>query len=303
MKTEQVLAHAPKVLSEEQRAFYFENGYLLLEKFISAAWLDRLWDATNAFIDQSRTDSPDRKLFDVEPTHTPDNPRIRRLISPVEIHPVYREFAFEGPIVDLAEDLLGPHVKYHHSKLNFKWSGGGEEVKWHQDIQFWPHTNYSPLTIGLYMNDVDDDMAPMGVIPSSHRGDLFDLYDDNEQWTGALKDRDIPHAGIEKATWLKGARGSVTIHNCRMVHGSLPNLSSRTRPLLLQTYAAADSLPLTNLVNNFPLSNTIVRGKPAKWVDFDPRPCLMPPDWSKGYRSIFAVQQLEENAGSRTVPM
>ena len=303
MKTEQVLAHTPKVLSQEQRAFYFENGYLLLEKFISDEWLDRLWDVTNAFIDQSRTDTPDKKLFDVEPTHAPENPRIRRLISPADVHPVYQEFALAGPIVDLAEDLLGPHVKYHHSKLNFKWSGGGEEVKWHQDIQFWPHTNYSPLTIGVYMNDVDDDMAPMGVIPNSHNGQLFDLYDDNEQWAGALKDRDIPHAGIEKAAWLKGPRGSVTIHNCRMIHGSLPNQSPRTRPLLLHTYASADSLPLTNLVNNFPLSNTIVRGKPAKWADFDPRPCLMPPDWSKGYRSIFAVQKMEEGAGSRTVSM
>ena len=34
MKIEQVLAEAPRVLSQEQREFYFENGYLLLESFI-----------------------------------------------------------------------------------------------------------------------------------------------------------------------------------------------------------------------------------------------------------------------------
>ena len=38
---------------------------------------------------------------------------------------------------------------------------------------------------------------------------------------------------------------------------------------------------------------TIIRGKPAKWVHHDPRPCLLPPDWSGGYTSIFALQQAE----------
>jgi hypothetical protein len=37
-----------------------------------------------------------------------------------------------------------------------------------------------------------------------------------------------------------------------------------------------------------------VRGKPARWARHDPRPCLLPPDWSGGYTSIFAVQQEED---------
>jgi len=86
----------------------------------------------------------------------------------------------------------------------------------------------------------------------------------------------------------------VTVHNCRMVHGSLPNTSARSRPLLLQTYTSADALKLTGLTDGLVHSNQIVRGKPAKWINFDPRPCLIPPDWSKGYTSIFAAQQEEE---------
>ena len=41
-------------------------------------------------------------------------------------------------------------------------------------------------------------------------------------------------------------------------------------------------------------SGEIVRGKPAAFAHHDPRPCLMPPDWSGGYSSIFALQQKEE---------
>ena len=32
----------------------------------------------------------------------------------------------------------------------------------------------------------------------------------------------------------------------------------------------------------------------ARWAHHDPRPCLLPPDWSGGYTSIFAVQQEED---------
>ncbi len=294
MKPEQILAHEPKVLSQEQREFYFENGYLQLESFISQDWLDRLWAVTNRLIDDSRSLGQSDKVFDLEPDHTAENPRLRRISQPVGLDPVYEEFGLRGPIVDLAEDLVGPDVKFHHSKLNLKWADGGEEVKWHQDIQFWPHTNYSPLTIGVYMDDVDDEMGPMGVIPGSHKGEIFDLYGDDGQWVGAVKDRDMGRVDVDKAVWLKGPKGSVTIHNCRMLHGSMANLSNRSRPLLLHTYASADALIMgDSIVTGVKFTDQIIRGQRAKWIHFDPEPCLNPPDWSKGYTSIFALQQEE----------
>ena len=43
----------------------------------------------------------------------------------------------------------------------------------------------------------------------------------------------------------------------------------------------------------------IVRGKPARWSHCDPRPCLIPPDWSGGYTSLYALQQEETWAGEQ----
>ena len=298
MKPEEILSHAPKVLSQEQREAYFETGYLVLENFIGDDWLDRLWAVTNRFIDDSRSHTKSGKVFDLEPNHTAEEPRLRRISQPVALDPVYEEFGLRGPIVDLAEDLVGPNVKYHHSKLNMKWSGGGEEVKWHQDIHFWPHTNYSPLTIGLYMDDVDDEMGPMGVIPGSHKGEIYDLYGDDGNWVGALSDEDLAGVERDRAVWMRGGKGSITIHNCRMLHGSMANNSPRSRPLLLHTYASADALTFPgSVVTGVPHADSLIRGEPAKWIHFDPEPCLIPPDWSKGYSSIFALQQ-EEAAGN-----
>jgi ectoine hydroxylase-related dioxygenase (phytanoyl-CoA dioxygenase family) len=192
-------------------------------------------------------------------------------------------------LVDVAGDLLGPDIKFHHSKLNFKAPRGGEEVKWHQDIQIWPHTNYGPLTIGVFLEDVTPDMGNVGFVPGSHRGPLYDQYD-GEAWIGCLSEADVAGAGVTKAVFPSGPAGSVTIHNCRTVHGSAPNASDRERPLLLQTYAPADAFTYTELVRESPHGDMLIRGKTARWARHDPRPCQVGPS---RVRTIFEVQQRE----------
>jgi ectoine hydroxylase len=292
----EILQHEANILSQAQREKYFADGYVGLPDLVGSEWMKRLQKVTNEFVEISRTipgqAGAKDKRFDLEPDHKPEAPRIRRLNSPVDHHEEYWAFASTGPFVDVAEDLLGPNVKFHHAKLNFKWGGGGEEVKWHQDIQFWPHTNYDVLTIGVYLDDVTEEMAPMGVLPRSHDGPLYDLYDEAGQWTGNIRDADLPQLNIAEAEYLGGTAGSVTVHNCRSVHGSPPNMSNNPRPLFLCAYAAADALPITNLTQGGKYAETIVRGEAARWARFDPRPVLMPPDWSKtGYKSIFEHQQ------------
>ena len=294
MIPEQVLAHPATVLSDEQRRSYFEDGYLLLDRIVPNDWLERLREVTAAFVEQSRALTKSDAIFDLEPGHTADEPRLRRLTSPVEQHEAYWQLASESVLADVAVDLLGPDVKFHHSKLNFKWATGGEEVKWHQDIQYWPHTNYSPLTMGVYLYDVGPEQGPLTVLPGSHNEELYSLYDADDTWVGCLSPADAAQLDTSRASDLTGPAGSVTIHNCRTVHSSRRNESALGRPLLLNVYSAADAFTYT--ANPLPsrYAGTIVRGTPARWAHHDPRPCLVPPDWSGGYTSLFALQQKEE---------
>lgn len=294
MTPEDVLAIEPKVLSQAQRESYFQDGFLLLEKVLSDEWIMRLRQATNEMVDESRSISESNEKWDLEDGHSTDDPRLRRLSSPNDHHPTYWEFASQSIVPDIVADLVGPNVKFHHSKLNFKWARGSEEVKWHQDIGFWPHTNYSPLTVGTYMYDCNVDQGPVGMIPGSHAGELFHQYNDRDEWIGCLKAEDETKIDTGGAVYLDGPAGSLTLHNCRMIHGSKPNRSDKGRPLLLNIYAAADALPYTHNPLQSKHMETIIRGERARWAHHDPRPCLMPPDWSGGYTSIFALQQEED---------
>ncbi len=299
MTPEQILAIAPRVLTQSQREGYFRDGYILLERIIPDDWLTRLRTATEELVEQSRKVTKSDKKFDLEPDHRPDAPRLRRVSSPDIHHPVFWEYCTKGPMPDIVADLVGPDVKFHHSKLNFKWKKGGEEVKWHYDISFWPHTNYTPLTVGTYLYDCGVDQGPLGVLPRSHEIEpMLSQYDESGKWIGCLRDADVAKLDTAKIVYLTGTAGSLTIHNCRMLHSSPRNDSDLGRPLLLYTLTAADAF--TYMCN--PLgtvhSGTIVRGKPAPFAHHDPRPCLIPPDWSGGYSSIFSLQQEEANARS-----
>ena len=57
MTPKQILAIEPRVLTQEQREFYFREGYLLLPGVIDAEWIGRLRDATDRLVERSRSSS------------------------------------------------------------------------------------------------------------------------------------------------------------------------------------------------------------------------------------------------------
>lgn len=290
METEKILSIPGKVLSQQQRESYFENGYLLLEKVLTEEWLEKLRTTTDKVVEDSRRVTESDAVWDLEPEHSAGSPRLRRLTSPNDYQDTYWDYARNSIVVDIVEDLVGPDVKFHHSKLNFKWARGGEEVKWHQDIQFWPHTNYSPLTVGTYIYDCESDQGPLMVMPGSHNQELYDLYNSEDNWVGHVNQRVNATLDNTKAVELPGPAGSLTIHNCRMLHASKKNFSDNGRPLLLNAYSSADAMPYTPVPTPSKYYQEIIRGQAARWAHHDPRPCEIPPDWSAGYTSIFNLQ-------------
>ena len=299
MTPEEILAIAPRVLSQAQREAYFRDGFILVERAIDDAALARLREATGRLLERSRSVTRSDEVFDLEPGHRTDAPRLRRVSKPVEQDTVFWSYASESVVPDIVADLVGPNVKFHHSKLNFKWLAGGEEVKWHYDIGFWPHTNYSPLTVGTYLYDCGMDQGPLGVLPGSHEIEpLLSQYDPHGKWTGCLNEADLARLDLSRTRYLTGPAGSLTIHNCRTLHSSPRNLSDIGRPLLLNTYSSADAFPYTVNPIRSRFDQAIVRGRRPPQAHHDPRPCPLPPDWSGGYSSIFALQQGEESAAA-----
>jgi ectoine hydroxylase-related dioxygenase (phytanoyl-CoA dioxygenase family) len=293
MSPEDVLAHPPRVLSQTQRESYFNEGYLLAEAVVSKMWIERLLAASQALIDYSRTITESDKSFELGPAHSAQTPHVRRLKALVDRDPVFWEFASASELAEVAADLVGPDVKFHSSKMNYKSPGDGEVVKWHQDIPAWPHTNYSPVTLGVHLGDVSDEHGPLLCIPGSHDGPLFVHRDDSGAWTGSVSDADLASVDLDRVFSLCGAAGTVVAINCRTIHGSDDNRSSIVRPLPLFIYSSADAFAWMPPPSPTSHTGDIVRGEQAKFAHLDPRPCPVPPNWAhQGYGSIFRAQKV-----------
>ncbi len=293
MTPEEIMSHAPHVLGREARQRYFDEGGILVPSLVGEDWLKPCRAAVARLLEESRAKTKSDAVFDLEPGHSAENPRLRRISSPCDQDEIFWKLLKEGPLGDLAEDLLGPDVKYYQSKLNFKSPRGGTQVTWHQDAPFFPHSNHAVLTMGVYLEDCDLAQGPLEILPGSNRGPIYDHYGEGDSWRGEIGPRESAALEVDQARIFKGGAGSVTVHNYRTVHGSKPNNSSRARPLLLYVLSAADAMTYTPQPLPSRYDGTIVRGRAARSAHHEPGRFRLPPDWSGGYGSIFQTQQKE----------
>ena len=296
MQPEKVLEYPPTRLSKAQRTAYFRDGYLALPGAIAASSITKLRAAADEMVEQSRTCTTSNDVFALEEDHSAEHPRLHRLYSPQDHHPAFWAFIRGPEMTALAADVVGPGVKFHHAKLNYKSGRGSRGFKWHQDIQAWPHTDYSPVTIGVYLEDCDAAQGPLSMVPGSHKGPLYTMYDQQGRFAVQVPPEEVTWNSPDQYDSPTGPAGTTVLLNCRTVHGSKTNDSDRNRPLLLVVYSSADSFSYTASPIKSPRLGSIVRGEPATFASIDPRPCELPPDWAReGYGGPWKRQAQAED--------
>ena len=291
MRDEDILSKPARILTQEERESFFKDGYVVKKKIISDDWLGKLNEALAKLIEKSKSLTKSDGTFVLEDGHTSDNPRLRRIAFMDEMDPIFHEFQRDSNLPDIAADLLGPDVRFRENMINIKWSGGGQEVKWHQDFPFYPLTNRAVGQFLICLDDVGPEQGPLQVVPGSHRGPIYDHYDNNDNWLGFIEDEKLKEAKLDTAVDLIGPAGTVSVHHCCALHASRPNLSTKGRPILIITYAACDAYPYTAVT--YPTKNygEVVRGKDARFCHHEEMDIRLPPDWSGGYTSIFEHQE------------
>ena len=230
------------MISEQDISFYRENGYLVVENVLSKDEVEELRCVTDNFVEKARSVSTHNEVYDLEVSHSSNEPRVRRIKTPHAHHESYAKMVAHSNILAVLQKLWGPSIRFDVSKLNLKAAGYGAPVEWHQDWAFYPHTNDDLAAVGIMMDDVDDTNGPLMVIPGSHKGPILDHHADG-YFCGAI-DPARGEVDFSKAVKLTGPAGSVTIHHARAIHGSATNSSGKPRRLLLHQYRAADAWPL-----------------------------------------------------------
>lgn len=233
------------MISEQDVAYYNENGYLVVPNVLSDVDVKDLRRVTDEFVEAARQVTEHNEIYDLEDSHSSAEPRVRRIKTPNAHHEVYARMVAHPNILAVLKNLWGPSIRFDVSKLNLKAAGYGAPVEWHQDWAFYPHTNDDLAAVGIMIDDVDETNGPLMVIPSSHKGPILDHHADG-YFCGAINPS-RKEVDFSEAVKLTGAAGSITIHHARTIHGSATNTSGKPRRLLLHQYRAADAWPLLGM--------------------------------------------------------
>lgn len=278
------------MLTPQEVQDFHRNGYAIVRQAISPQTLQALRDETDRWVERSRALSESNELFDLQPGHSADKPRVNRLNHPVAHSPVYWDVATSAAVLDNVAALLGESVRFHHSKLNLKSAGGGAAIGWHQDFAFFPHCNFDLLACGIALDDATLENGCLTVIPGTQTGPLLSHRTAEGHFVGQITEPDARKIDESKAVPVELKAGDMSIHHACTVHGSTPNNSTHNRRLLIFQYAAADAFPFEppRKVNDF--NGTIVRGQPPTHARMAGAMTLRLRGDTTKAKSIFAVQ-------------
>jgi len=156
-------------------------------------------------------------------------------------------------LLDTAEKLIGQDIILHHSKLFLKPPDNGSAFPLHQDWSYFPTEKNSMIAAVVHLSESDEQMGCMRIVPGSHKLGKVEKTD-GHSFVKGIHDR----YQLEDAEPIIADPGDVVFFHCCSLHGSMPNVSKRSRKtVLVQLYSGSDRVVEGNRHTNVQL---VLRG-------------------------------------------
>jgi len=284
------------MISDETVQAYRRDGVIVVPEVLDKNTLEKVRSVLTELVAGAAGVTEHTDIYDLEPGHAPENPRVRRIKAPHKVHPIFDEIVRSADVIDILTKLIGPGLRLHGSKLNMKSAQYGSPVEWHQDWAFYPHTNDDILAIGVLLDDCDLENGPMLVIPGSHTGkEVWNHHGEDGCFAGLI-DPDLIQDEIRRAIPCTGKAGSMSFHHVRALHGSATNTSNRPRNLLLYEVAASDAWPLMGVKDFAEFDSRLLTGGSVVTPRLTDVPVRMPLPPAKRQGSIYETQSASKKS-------
>ncbi len=245
-------------LSNEQIAFYNENGYLKIDNYFSPAEVGMLY---NELPHTCEENSP-RVILE-------DNGSVRSVFAPHFVSEIYHRLSRLDRLVIPARQIVGNKIYLHQYKVNSKKGLKGEWWEWHQDFPYWHIDdgirNPDLVSVMLYLQDTDSSNGALMLIPKTHKLGIvkFAVKDSPQKTKDYLSSLSsdikftVDHKLLKELSLANGIvtasgkKGSVLFFHGNIFHASNTNLTPFDRDAVLLTYNSIDNPP-TNSLNPRP---------------------------------------------------
>ena len=162
---------------EEQRAFFYDQGYLIVEGVVSAdelgaceAEIRNLHALAAELVEQgdARAGHFQREPY-AKDKRQEGLPVLRKIEQTRDFSEVFKNLAAHPKLVPVVQNLIGPDLLLFRSTLMLKPAFHGSSHGFHQDSAYWPMEPPALVTVSIALTDSNSENGCIQVIPESHK--------------------------------------------------------------------------------------------------------------------------------------
>lgn len=227
------------MLTEEQIAFFRENGYILVKGLLTkeeaAMYRQEVHDLLARLQQYDEMDAA--WASGKETSAEAKNTKIFHCHNVQFYSAAFSRLMVDERVTGVASDVIGsPNVQLHHSKMFVKPPEKGAAFPMHQDAPYFPHDNHSMIAVILFFDSSSEEKGCVRVVPGSHKNGILE-HTPEGGWH--LPFEQYP---ISSAVPCPAEAGDALYFSYLTVHGSGINRSNEPRTtLLIQMRDPADN--------------------------------------------------------------
>jgi phytanoyl-CoA hydroxylase len=221
---------SPVGFSEEQVAFFRENGYVAGPRVLTDEQVERLRRRIDDLV-EGRVEFPALLMGEASERLKENLPSFK-IVNLFRHDPVFAEVHRNPAVSALAHSLLeGPVRVWEDQMILKKPFVKDAPLAWHQDYPYWDHVGPPDmLTCWIALDDATVANGCMHVVPGSHRwGVCYEREEvdvKNPRWL--LEHAAVPGRQLEEVPCEVKA-GHCHFHHCLTFHGSYGNTTDNPR--------------------------------------------------------------------------
>ena len=218
------------MITQEQLAFYQDNGYLLVEGLLKPEEAAVYRAECHALAERlSAHESLDATWGSARQAVAEAQKTVVLHCHNVQFYSAaFSRLIVDPRLTDVAAEIIGsPNVQLHHTKMFIKPPEKGSPFPMHQDYPYFPHERHSMIAAILHFDSAPEEKGCVRVVPGSHK---LGPLEQNPEGGWHLPFEQYP---IESATPCPAKPGDVLFFSYLTIHGSGINSSNEARTTLL----------------------------------------------------------------------
>ena len=217
------------MLSQPQIEAYARDGFVSGIRVMTDDEVSRIRDSFDTLEAKVGREKAQAGLFD----HHFDQQFIWRIAT----HP---------KVLDCVAALIGPNVLLLSTHFFCKYGPRENFVAWHQDLRYWGIEPPIEVSAWYAVDDSDRGNGCMQVIPRRHRDQLLEHGKSKQEGNLLSVNQEVEVSEQEQneAVDCILKAGEISLHDGMLVHGSLPNRSTRRRCGLTVRYIPTQVKPM-----------------------------------------------------------